>query len=184
MTGRRWLGALVGILLAGAGCSSPGSREPAAAGAGDRTPDQILEGFSMRITARGVLASRFAAEQARLYNDEAWVEADTVTVDFYHATGEHSSTLRADRGTLHTGTKDMDAYGHVVVLSAAGDRLETESLHWRPDADRITTDDPVTLYQEGRVIHGVGLESDPGLSDVRILRPTGEFGDIEIPGEE
>jgi len=181
----RWrFGTLAALLLLLAGCSSPASREPAAAGEAVRSPDQILEGFSMRITARGVLASRFAAKQARIYDDEARVEADTVTVDFYHATGEHSSTLRADRGTLDTGTKDMDAFGHVVVLSVDGDRLETESLHWRQDADRITTDDPVTLIQEGPVIHGVGLESDPGLTDVRILRPTGEFGDVEIPGEE
>jgi LPS export ABC transporter protein LptC len=181
VTARTWLRALVALLLLAPGCTSQGSKEPAASSEEGRIPDQILEGFSMRITARGVLVSRFRAKQARIYNDEEWVEADTVVVDFYRSTGEHSSTLRADRGTLHTGTKDMDAYGHVVVVSEDGDRLETESLHWRQDADRITTDDPVTLFQEGRVIHGIGLESDPSLTDVTILRPTGEFGDVEVP---
>ena len=81
-------------------------------------------------------------------------------------------------------TKDMDAYSNVIVVSEDGVRLETESLHWDEDADLISTEDPVTLIQEGKKIQGVGMVSDPSLTDVRIKKPTGVFRDIEVPGEE
>jgi LPS export ABC transporter protein LptC len=138
----------------------------------------------MIITDRGVEKSRFNALRAMVFNDENLVEAEDIHVEFFRSNGELYSTLRADRGTLNTETKDMDARNHVVVISHDNIRLETESLHWNESANLITTEDPVTLVQGGKKIRGIGMTSDPGLNDVKIRRPTGVFRDIEAPDEE
>jgi LPS export ABC transporter protein LptC len=85
---------------------------------------------------------------------------------------------------LNTETKDMKARSNVVVVSEDGGRLETESLDWSQDTRLISTDDPVRVTQEGKVIHGIGLVSDPSLTDVTIRNPTGVFRDVDVPGEE
>ena len=166
-----------------AGCSSPSSREPSGEKE-TRVPDQILEGFTMIITDQGVKKSRFSALRARIYNSEESVESEDVKVEFFRSTGKLYSTLWADRGVLNTETNDMDAYSNVVVVSQDDIRLETESLHWNEDANLITTEDPVTLIQGGKKIHGVGMVSDPSLTDVKISEPTGVFRDVDVPGEE
>ncbi len=165
------------------GCSSPSSREPSADKEG-RVPDQVLEGFTMIITDQGIKKSRFSALRARIFNDEETVESEDIQVEFFRSNGEHYSTLWADEGVLNTGTKDMDAYRNVIVESHDNVRLETESLHWDEDANLITTEDPVTLIQGGKKIQGIGMVSDPSLTDVKILEPTGVFRDVDVPGEE
>jgi LPS export ABC transporter protein LptC len=167
----------------GFGCSSPTSKEPPVEKT-DRVPDQILEGFTMIITDQGVKKSRFSAMRAMVYNDEDKVESDDVRVEFYRSNGEHYSTLWADRGILDTETKDMDAYGNVIVETQDDIRLETESLHWDEDNDLISTEDAVKLIQGGKTIEGIGMLSDPSLTDVKIHEPTGVFRDIDLPGEE
>jgi LPS export ABC transporter protein LptC len=164
-------------------CTAPSSREPSGEER-TRVPDQILEGFTMNITDEGVKVSRFSAWKANIFNAEEMVESEDVKVEFYRSNGEHYSTLWADRGTLNIQTKDMDAYSNVIVESVDDIRLETESLHWDQEANLITTDDPVTLIQGEKKIEGVGLVSDPSLSDVKINKPTGVFRDIDTPGEE
>ncbi len=171
------------VLCLGIGCSSPAPKEPPAERAG-RVPDQVLEGFTMIITDQGVKKSRFSAMRAMIYNDEDRVESDDVRVEFFRSNGEHYSTLWADRGILDTETKDMDAFGNVIVETQDNIRLETESLHWDEDADLISTEEAVTLIQGGKTIEGIGMISDPSLTDVKIKEPTGVFGDVDLPGEE
>lgn len=171
------------LLLAGLGCSSPETGEPPPESS-NRVPDQILEGFTMIITDQGVKKSRFSARRALVFHDEEVIESDDVRVEFYRSNGEHYSTLWADRGVLETGTKDMDAYGNVIVETHDDIRLETESLHWDEEENLITTEEAVKLIQGGKTIEGVGMISDPSLTDVTIQEPTGVFRDIDLPGEE
>ena len=166
-----------------AACSTPGSKEPSGEQAA-RVPDQVIEGFTMIVTDQGVKKSRFSALRAMIFTDEDRVESEDIRVHFFLSNGELYSTLRADRGVLNTVTKDMDAYSHVVVVSPDSIRLETESLHWDEKANLITTDEPVTLVQGGKRIHGIGMTSDPALTDVKIRQPTGVFRDVEVPRKE
>ncbi|OGF97630.1 MAG: LPS export ABC transporter periplasmic protein LptC [Candidatus Glassbacteria bacterium RBG_16_58_8] len=173
---------LATVFLSLSGCSSPPSTDRPGE-TGDRSPDQVIEGFAMIITDQGVKKSRFRARRAMIFQDEGMVESEDVHVEFFRSNGEHYSTITADRGVLYTKTKDMDAYRNVVVVSHDNIRLETESLHWDEDQDLITTDDPVTLIQGGKRIQGIGLVSDLSLTDVKIREPMGVFRDDDVPGE-
>ena len=183
MNSARIVGFLLAVSFPLTACSPSSPREPSN-GENGRVPDQVLEGFTMIITDQGVKKSRFSALRASIFNKEERVESEDIKVEFFRSNGELYSTLWADSGVLDTETKDMDAYSNVVVVSHDDIRLETESLHWDQTADLITTDDRVTLIQEGKRLEGMGMESDPGLSDVKILQPTGVFRDTGVSDRE
>ncbi|MFQ5521563.1 MAG: LPS export ABC transporter periplasmic protein LptC, partial [Candidatus Methylomirabilia bacterium] len=65
----------------------------------------------------------------------------------------------AEQGSLATATKDVDIRENVVLVGSDGIRLETDTLHWEAEARRMWTDTPVTIYGDGAVVTGQGLES-------------------------
>ena len=78
----------------------------------------------------------------------------------------------------------MLAYGNVIVRSTNGDVLETDSLMWVNTQDKIISKSFVKLTQGRNVITGFGLECDPTLNSVDILRNVrariiDENGDLE-----
>jgi len=99
---------------------------------------------------------------------------DSVHVDFYSETEQHTSTLTARRGRVNDRTRDFAAYEQVVVISDSGSVLRTDSLFWNSKTSQIETDAYVEIISPTEHIRGHGLVSDQGLKDYRIFRVTGE----------
>lgn len=91
-------------------------------------------------------------------------------VEFYDEEGRHASTLAADRGVIDEQSRDMSAIGRVVVVSPEHGALETDSLRWTQETNRIATDAPVRITTEKDTITGIGFEADPGLREWEIRR--------------
>ncbi len=70
-----------------------------------------------------------------------------------------SWTVTADEGDLVDNSKDVELRGNVVLITNDGLRLETARLRWAAAEQRAWTDDPVTIYRPGAVVHGSGFES-------------------------
>ena len=68
-------------------------------------------------------------------------------------------TVKSDEGELARDSKDVELRGHVVVVSSDGLRLETDRLNWMAKDQRVWTNDPVTIWRSGMVVHGRGFES-------------------------
>jgi LPS export ABC transporter protein LptC len=58
---------------------------------------------------------------------------------------------------------------------AKNEQLNTEELFWKPDDQRIFTEQFVTIRQQGDVIYGQGLTAKQDLSDYVITHPYGEL---------
>ena len=138
-------------------------------------PDQIIRGFGITITDEGVKKTEVEALEAFIYEDKDQIVARHMNVKFFSSNGEYFSQLWADSGIVNMETNDMFAVGNVVVLTNDSLRLETETLNWDEEMEKISTEDSVVFYQEDKIIRGKGLYSDPGLEDVVILSPTGRF---------
>jgi LPS export ABC transporter protein LptC len=87
----------------------------------------------------------------------------------------HGAKMTARQGKLTEATFEVEAEYDVVVVNAAGDRLETEYITWSAESDLIRTDRPVVIHTAEGVIRGTGLESDSRFERYRILKPTGEL---------
>ena len=99
---------------------------------------------------------------------------DSIQVDFFDETGNHTSRLTALRGRVNDQTRDFEAYEHVVVRSDDGTTLTTERLFWTNSTRTIHTDAYVEITSPTEQIRGVGMESDQSLRNYKIFRVTGQ----------
>lgn len=185
------LGAVVVAVLA-AGCGDDGPSTGTARLPIGRTdlppPDQVVENGEHIITHQGVKKAIMRAEQLYFYNQTGKVIGDTIEVTFFDETGGFVSLLTARGGELDQQTREMTATGNVVVRGT-GATIRSEELTYDPARDLIHTDQPTEINQEGNVIRGRGVESDPALREIRIrggsavLRSEPEIGARPAPGD-
>jgi len=91
-------------------------------------------------------------------------------IDFYDELGNLQTTLTSDKGEYFETSRDMLAYGNVVVVSVEGDVLETDSLRYVNVEDQIVSDSRVKITRGRSVTTGIGLRCDHKLNSVEILR--------------
>lgn len=130
-------------------------------------PDQVVENGEHIITAQGVKKAVLVAEQLYFYNDDGKVYGDTIQVSFFDASGAFQSMLTALEGEMSQRSDDMIARGNVVVRGSDS-RIVTEELHYDPQRNLVSSDKPTEIFQQGNVIRGSGVESDPALTNIRI----------------
>lgn len=156
--GRAWLLlALAGLAVAGC------ERQEPSPTASPEVPDQVVSQFTLTETVNGQLRWKLTARGASTYRGLGVIRATGVALDFYDADGRTYSHLTAREGEIRTATNDMAARGDVVVTTQSGTRVETPSLRFLNRAQRIVSDDRVTVRRGGDVLSGIGFESDPSL---------------------
>lgn len=90
-------------------------------------------------------------------------------IEFFDDEGAVSSTLDARYGVRYEEDDRVMLRDSVVWISAAGDRLDTEELHWDPVEQKIYSDRFVRLRQADKEITGVGFESNQDFSRAKVL---------------
>ncbi|MGB2959687.1 MAG: LPS export ABC transporter periplasmic protein LptC [Bacteroidota bacterium] len=99
---------------------------------------------------------------------------DSIHVDLFDRSGNHTSVLTARRGKVEDRTRDFEAYENVVVTSDSGTILKTDRLFWDDSEGKIHTDAFVEIISPTEHIRGHGFVSDQSLKQYRIFRVTGE----------
>ncbi len=154
------------------GCAS--APEPAGSPvihAEERVPDQ--ESWKATVYLFQDARNRIVLDaNHRLYYqaDQETIFDEGLTVRFFDENGRLSSTLTADRGRILESSRNMTVHGNVLIVSSEHGRLETDSLKWVEQENRITTGAVVRLSTARDVVTGVGFEADPNLDEWRIFR--------------
>ena len=134
-------------------------------------PDTQLDDANIVFTEDGQVTVRLLAEHIDRWNKQDSTEADTVQLYFYDDNGNQSSSLTADRGLIREKTEKVSVFGNVVAVNEDSTILHTESLHWDPETQLITTEDFVEIERaDGDVLTGYGLRGDRMLQQLEILR--------------
>ncbi len=136
-------------------------------------PDQAIEKFTVTETQKGKKHWVVDAPSAKIYEDQKKALLATPVIKFYEK-GKYVSTITAEKGTIDMGTYDIIGEGKCTVKTVKGEDLTTSNLRYLSQAQKIVTDDYVTLIKEGSVIHGKGMEATPGLETVTIKNQTTE----------
>jgi LPS export ABC transporter protein LptC len=105
----------------------------------------------------GRLQWRLVADQAEVFSREGKTVMRKVTVTIEEP--DRTWTVTGDEGDLHDATKDVEIRKNVVLTGSDGLRLETTTLRWQAKERRVWTNDPVTIFRDGAVIQGQGLEA-------------------------
>lgn len=157
---------LISVLVFSCQTNSPPEVEKAEV----RLPDSELEEATIIFTIQGVRRMLLKADYIARYEKEDSTTARVVHADFYDEEGKHSSVLTSDFGVIKENSKELWVSGEVVVISDEGVKLETETLRWDPNIDRILTDDFVKVTREEDILTGYGLEADQELKNIKIKR--------------
>ena len=140
--------------------------------------EQVLFNVSTILTNKGVERGTMTADTAFVFHDQTQFDFRNVHVDFRTGTGEPNGTMKADSGRYDMRTEILEGWGHVVITSTDGKRLETPQLKYNQATNVITSDTSFVLTQGDKVQRGIGLVTDPDLNTIRILRGAGGAGTI------
>jgi LPS export ABC transporter protein LptC len=135
-----------------------------------RAPDEVFTDFVTLESDSGLVQWRLTAPKATRYAKEKLIMLDNPVIEFFDKEGTKQTTLISNAGEYSEETRDMLAYGSVRVESAEGDVLETDSLFWNNERDKILSNSFVRLTRGRDVLTGYGLECDPNLNSVDIKR--------------
>jgi len=178
------LAAIVG-LSALLGCQTEEPPVPSSSSP-ERMPNQLISDFVLTETEEGRKLWVLQAERAKIFDSSNEIDLDTLIIDFFDELEAHTSTLTADRGIINRTTRNMEAFGDVVILSDDDLRLESEEVRWLNRSGQIISDAPVRFTRGANVLTGVGFVSDPSLENIEIreqirveVRDTDAFGEEE-----
>lgn len=80
-----------------------------------------------------------------------------------HSYGQQKVDLTARTGTIDKESGHIQLKEDVVITTERGTQLTTEVLNWDRNADLVSTDEFVTITDEGMVATGTGLRAQPEL---------------------
>ena len=163
---------LAASVLLAAGCSEDAPELGAVDNS--KVPDEVVVDFTTAETDSGRVAWTLTAPEAFKFNSRKVFLMDKPRIDFYDEFGNLQTTLTSDKGEYFEASRDLLAYGNVVVVSVDGDVLETDSLRYVNVEDRIVSDSRVKITRGRNVTTGIGLRCDHQLNSVEILR------DVEV----
>ncbi|MDI6703182.1 MAG: LPS export ABC transporter periplasmic protein LptC [bacterium] len=144
-------------------------------------PSLEIKGFHLIETNKGEKKWELNASKADIYQKE--IRLKEVRVKFFHperafgAKDESYLIITADKGNIEKETKDINVEGAVLVETADGALLKTDSLVWCAKKGVISTRSRVNFTKDNVAISGRDLEVDPEketitLKEVRmVVRP-------------
>ena len=136
-------------------------------------PDQAIEKFTITETEGGKPHWIVVAPTAKIFEDQKKAYLTTPVIKFFE-NGKYVSTITAEKGSVNMDTYDIVGEGKCHVSTEKGEDLDTSNLRYLSKAQKIVTDDYVTLIKKGSVVHGKGMEAKPDLSDMTIKNQTTE----------
>lgn len=134
-----------------------------------RFPSQITTNFELLESASGKRLFKLFAKKALLFDEEKLIYIYKPIVYFFEE-GEISTILECDSGIVDQKNYNLFGFGSIVVRSKDSTYLFCDSLRWDNKKQMILTNSFVRLKNESGEIEGIGLESDAGLSKVKILK--------------
>ncbi|MBO8465907.1 MAG: LPS export ABC transporter periplasmic protein LptC [Bacteroidetes bacterium] len=151
----------------------------------DETPSQVVEGIFHIQSQNGLLQLRVEADRMERYvNDSVSYEIfpEGFNVFVYNEEGlleTEITSLNAMHSKSDEDGEKWEAYGDVVVKNIIkGERMETDTLYWDRDNERIYTDCYVRMYSPSGFMQGYGIISDQRARNSKILRPFDNFAII------
>jgi LPS export ABC transporter protein LptC len=169
------------VLLALSACGGQPAGPNASAGFRKLPSDQVIVGFEQHITESGKNKAILRGDTAYVYEDSSFAKLRKVNLMLYDEQGQLSARLNSDSGEVNTFTRAMVARGRVVLITEQDSRrIETEELHFDPQAHRVWSTVKTVQRHQGGVLTGSGFEADDKFYNVRITDARSTGGGFRI----
>lgn len=137
--------------------------------------EQKMMDFSLAgYTQRGKKSWEVKGNSADIFSDV--VRLTDVNANVYG--DEENINLVGDKGAYNKSTGKMHLEDNVVITTASGGRLTTDSLDWDRATQKVTTEDIVNIEKENIKTVAKGLEGQPNLKKIYLKE------DVQVEIEE
>ncbi|MFZ1977573.1 MAG: LPS export ABC transporter periplasmic protein LptC [Bacteroidota bacterium] len=138
-------------------------------------PQQESWNSTITVSDSGKIRAIIRAGNLRIYDSTQQTELrNGVYVRFFGETGQETSHLTSDEGTVDENTNDLEAIKNVLVVSSDSSHLRSEHLFWSDKRQLIFTPDFVSITTPKEKLQGHGFESDQNLKHYRIFQVSGK----------
>lgn len=154
---------MIALLLLAAGCGDESTTPAAVADASQLPADQVIYGLRHNMTKDGIRTGVLHSDTAFLFETGRKLDLRTVNLNFYGETGRETGNLTSKTGEYEVGTGNFIARGDVVLVTQGPNgsrRLETEELHYDVRGDRLWSEKPFVLKENGRTTRGNSFRTD------------------------
>lgn len=142
--------------------------------------EQKMMDFSLSgYTQRGKKSWEVKGNSADIFSDV--VRLTDVNANVYG--DEENINLVGDKGAYDKSTGKMHLEDNVVITTASGGRLTTDSLDWDRATQKVTTEDIVNIEKENIKTVAKGLEGQPNLKKI-YLKEDVQVEIVEIEEQE
>jgi len=142
----------------------------------EQIPDQTATDISVDFLDSSKLKARLWAKLAKVYfaRNETLL-FDSIRVEFFsNKTGRRQSVLTCDSAKINEKTKDMYAFGKVIVVADSPKTIvRTSFLEWRNKTQRLYSNEFIEIITPDEEIRGYGFESDVNLTNYKIFKVSG-----------
>lgn len=160
--------ASLSVVLSAAACA-PESEEGPATELDAITADEIVYGVSSRLTREGVQEALLMADSMFMWRDSSHHRVLGLTLIVFDEQGRRRANITADGGRLSRTDSELTATGNAVLrVSTTGQEIRTEELNFAPHEDRIWSDVPVQMLEDGCVFDGDRFQADMSFDAVKI----------------
>lgn len=167
--------------MAATGCGAGNAPSPTADQYRDLPADYVVLGVKHYLTEDGVRRGTLNSDTAFFYVDSARVDLRKVHLLLYNANGQEAADLTSKTGEMNQRTNAMVARGNVVLVArTTNDRIETQELHYDPNAHRIWSTVQTTRIQNGNRVTGDGFTADDQMRNVEVTRPRGRVEGLKV----
>ncbi|MGB9772249.1 MAG: LPS export ABC transporter periplasmic protein LptC [Candidatus Kapaibacteriota bacterium] len=141
----------------------------------EQMPDEFAKDVVVEFLDSTLLKAKLWAKIGKVFysRGETWLY-DSLRVEFYKRNGKRQSVLTADSARINDKTKDMYAYGNVVVVAdSPKTTLKTTFLEWRNRSQKLYSNEYIEITTPEEEIRGYGFESDLNLTNYKVYRVSG-----------
>jgi|UniRef100_A0A7V6CN87 LPS export ABC transporter protein LptC len=141
-----------------------------------KLPSQITTNLELVESTTGRKVFKLFASKALLFDEEKVIYVYHPIVYFFDEQKEITAILECDSGIVDQKNYNLWGFGSLVVKTRDSTYLFCDSLRWDNQKQMIFTNSVVRIKNENGEIEGIGLESDAGLSKIKILKAVSGVG--------
>lgn len=134
--------------------------------------DQVIYGLEHVMTNNGVRKANLHGDTAYFRDSDSRVDLKGVKLDFFNeTTGATSGTMTSRTGEYDMQSGAMTARGGAVLRlqGQSGERvIESDELHYDVQGNRVWSDKPTVMRENGRTVRGNSFQSDTKFQNVTV----------------
>lgn len=137
----------------------------------------IMDGVHTMTNAQGIRTARLQFDTMYQWSDSTHRAVRGVNLVVFNEDGSERGQVTSIRGTFDPGDESLTANGNVVLVVPGEDRrLETEELHYDPEAQQLWSDSAFILYEGARTREGCSFTTDLEFQNFSVRGTAGAGG--------